>query len=304
MKSSSASLSKLILLAFLSVSLMGMVPILIKLTSANEIVIGFTRLLIAGTGIFLLMVMNKSLAALKTLSWVDLKWLVLLGLIFSIHWYSYFYGIKTSTASLASIGVSTYGIQLLLLNWVFFNEKLSKLDSVAISIAFCGVVLASSNIFSQTEMLLGFMASIFSGSLYAFLAVINRKSSYLTTQQKALGQFGFGFICFSFFIPGANFALEVIDWEILLVLGIVCTLVAHTLWIKVSTELPGNLTAIIYYFYVPIAIVLSAIFFNDALTWQKVTGASLIIAANVMVLTLKKHKRSKLKHRPLGTNGN
>ncbi|WDE00686.1 DMT family transporter [Thalassomonas actiniarum] len=280
----SSTTGKLVLLAFIAVSLMGMVPVLVKLTAANEVVIGIMRLFIAGSGIFLLMLLNKSAGSLKRLSRGDLLWLVLLGLVFALHWYSYFYAIKTASPSLAAIGVSTFGIQLLFLNALIFKEKINKLDFLAIVIAFSGVLLATRGISGHSDMGSGFIASIFSGLLYALLAVINRKSYRLSTQQKALGQFGFALLCFSFFIPQGNFQLEMDDWSILLVLGLVCTLAAHTLWIKASAELPGNLTAIIYYFYLPVAIGLSAVFTQDALSWQKLTGAGLIIFANIMVL--------------------
>jgi drug/metabolite transporter (DMT)-like permease len=74
------------------------------------------------------------------------------------------------------------------------------------------------------------------------------------------------------------------------VLGVVCTLIAHTLWIKVSTELPGNITATVYYFYVPLAMGFSYFLFDEQLSWQKITGASLIILANITVMVLHRRK--------------
>jgi len=283
-----SSTSKLILLAFTAVSLMGTVPVLIKLTAANEVVIGIMRLFIAGGGIFLLMLANKSVGGLKSLTRQDCLWLMLLGLVFALHWYSYFYAIKITSPSLAAIGVSTFGIQLLLLNALIFKERIKKLDFFAIFMAFTGVVLASKGTGGENGMGPGLLASIFSGSLYALMAVINRKAYRLSTQQKALGQFGFALLAFSFFIPLGNFQLQMHDWGILLILGIACTLAAHTFWIKVTAELPGNFTAIIYYFYLPVAIGLSAAFAHDPLSWQKIFGAGLIIFANIMVLLIHK----------------
>ena len=290
MKSSTTSLGKLIFMALISVSLMGMVPVLIKLTSANEVVIGIIRLLIAGGGVFLLMLIKKSTGSLWRLTRFDLLWLTLLGSVFAVHWYSYFYAIKIASPSLAAIGASTYGIQLLVLNRIIFKDKIQKIDFIAISIAFIGVLFASSGLGEGTALMQGFLISMFSGLLYAFLAVINRKSDHLSTEQRALGQFGFALVVFSLLMPQADFQLSQADWGILLVLGIVCTLIAHTFWIKISTELPGNLTAIMYYFYLPIAIGLSAAFADDALSWQKVAGAGLIILANVVLFVA--HKKS------------
>ncbi len=109
-------------------------------------------------------------------------------------------------------------------------------------------------------------------------------------RKKAFGQFGFGLLFFAGFAPFGQWQLSSFDWLALIILGIVCTLIAHTLWIKVSSELPNSITATVYYFYVPIAMSFSYFIFNEVLTWQKIMGAALIIFANILVVLI--HGRS------------
>ena len=259
---------------------MGFVPVTIKWISANEATIGLVRLFIAALGIGILL---KFRGSLNQVSRQALKWLVLLGLVFAVHWYTYFKSIKLSDASLAAIGVATFGMHLLLLNRVFYKEKLNSIDIFAVAMAFAGIYLTTPEFDLGNQKATGFFIAILSGFFYACLPLINRKISHLSTNQRAFGQFGFALVFFLPLVPQSNFELTQFDWFGLVFLGVFSTLIAHTLWIKASTELPGSITAVLYYCYVPMAIVLGYFFLDEPLNWQKLTGAALIIAANILV---------------------
>jgi drug/metabolite transporter (DMT)-like permease len=278
--------TNLILLSFLSIVLMSIVPVLIKAVNANEITIAIVRLAIGALGIVVLAKSKQQ----QLLRREHLPWLLLLGVVFSLHWFTYFKSLKMSTVSLGAIGVSTFGVHLLFLNRIFFKEKLKLVDFAAVLLALGGVVLVTPDSGISPEHFNGFALAMLSGFFYACLPIINRKANHLTTEQKAFGQFGFGLLLFAWFIPMGNWQLTSFDWFGLITLGVVCTLIAHTLWIKVSSELPNSLTATVYYFYVPIAMAFSYFLFDEVLTWQKVTGAALVICANVMVVLV--HNKS------------
>lgn len=273
---------RLILLSFFTVGLLSLVPVVIKGIQANEFTIGIVRLAIGAIGIAMLAGNNRKQLVTKA----NIKYLLLLGLLFSLHWFTYFKSLKLSTVSLGAIGISTFGVHLLLLNRIFFKETLKLVDLLAVLVAFFGVYLVLPDSGFASDHFIGFMYGLFSGFVYACLPIVNRKASRLSTQQKAFGQFAFGLLFFAVFIPYGNWQLGLTDWAGLLILGIVCTLIAHTLWIKVSTELPGNITATVYYFYVPLAMTFSYFLFDEVLTWQKLTGAGLIIIANISVVLL------------------
>jgi len=282
------SFRSLLLIALLSILLMGFVPITIKWVSANEATIGLVRLFIAAVGIGILLSVQKQTIKLSR---KELGWLVLLGLVFAIHWYTYFKSIKLSDSSLAAIGVATFGIHLLFLNRIFYKEALNSIDFLAVAIAFVGIYLTTPAFDFKDDKVNGFFIAILSGFLYACLPLINRKIPHLSTNTRALGQFGFALIFFLPLLPQSSFSLSSFDWLGLIFLGVFSTLIAHTLWIKTSTELPTNITAVLYYCYVPMAIILGYVFLDESLNWQKLTGASLIIGANVLVALFHKKKQ-------------
>lgn len=285
---------RLVLLALLSIFFMSFVPVLIFGVNANEATIGFSRLAIAVSGIALLMLFGRQF---HRISFVELKWLMLLGFTFAVHWYFYFWSIKQVGASLAAIAVCTFGIHLLFVNRIFFKESIRSTDLVAVVLAFVGVCVAiplDTGIENQTY---GFLSGVISAFLYACLPPINRQISHLSTNYRALGQFGFGLMGFAMLWPMTDWTLSRSDWQGLVTLGLMCTLAAHTLWNKVSTEMPGNFTAVIYYLYIPLAMGLSVIFLKEQITWQMIAGATLIVSANVIVVLFHKKKSSSLVRR-------
>jgi drug/metabolite transporter (DMT)-like permease len=270
---------QLIALAILAILLMSFVPLIIRWTNANEVTIGIVRLAIGALGLAIIQLVSKRKTLLTRQDW---GWLLALGMLFGIHWLSYFHSIKLAGASLAAIGVATFGIHLLVLNAFFLKQRLTLIDAAAVALSIVGILLASPTFDLNPESGKGFLIAILSGLLYAFLPLINRKITHLTTNTRALGQFGFGLIFFLFLLPQADFNLQSNDWYGLIFLGLFSTLIAHTLWLKVSTELAPQITAVIYYAYIPVALILSYWFLNEPLTWQKVTGALLIIVANIL----------------------
>ncbi|MEM9103371.1 MAG: DMT family transporter [Pseudomonadota bacterium] len=272
---------RLVLIAVFTMFLMSGVPVIIKAISANEISIGIVRLAIATLGTAAIFTIQKGYLRFQI---GDLKWMFALGCIFAAHWFLYFKSVKTSTASLAAIAVSTYGIQLLLLSWISYGDKVRLIDSLALALAFAGVLIAAPQFELQPDAYHGFILGLISGTFYALLPLINRKAYHLGTNRKALGQFGFGLLCFLPFWSWGQWQLTLDDWIGLVVLGVVGTLIAHTLWIKVSTELPPKFTAAIYYIYIPLTMMLSAIFLEEPITATKIIGALCIIAGNLMIV--------------------
>lgn len=280
-----------IVLALLSIFLMGFVPVLIFGVNANEATIGLVRLAIATIGTSLILLFSNQLRGLQErIGKHELVWLALLGLVFAVHWYLYFWSIKRAGASLGAIAVSTFGIHLLFVNRLFFKEPIQRPDLIAVVLAFIGVCVATPVENNSLEQTFGFLSGVMSGFLYACLPPINQQISHLSTNVRALGQFGFAFLGFSLLLPITDWDLSQSDWYGLVTLGVVCTLAAHTLWNKVSTEMPGNFTAVVYYLYIPWAMTLSVVFLNEQITWQKLLGALFIVAANLMVVLFHRKK--------------
>lgn len=270
---------------------MGVVPVLIKSVNANVVTIGLARLVITAIVITAIVHFQKGLRNIAcSRDWLNLT---IIGVVFGLHWLCYFISIKLSTASLGAIGVSTFGIHLLLLNWIFKGQRVSVFDWLTVLICFGGCLLVVPEFNLENSMTVGLLFGVLSGFLYACLPLLHQRITHLPTMTRAWGQFMFAFIVFLPLLGQSQWDLNTSDWLKLLVLGLLCTLVAHSLWIKASTELPSVITSLIYYLYIPVAVLLSALFLSEKITLGMVAGGMLILTANISqtVISWKKYWR-------------
>lgn len=268
-------------LALVAVTLMSAVPVIIKFISVSPFLVGAVRLAIAVAGLGLWLRLRGERLSLTA---DQRRVLLLLGVVFGCHWLTYFYAIAISSASIAAIGISTFGAHLLLLGWILQGHRANLVEILAVVLAMVGVLLVIDRYSVESTEMWGLLLAVLSGFLYALLPVIHQKNRDLPSRTRALGQFAVALVLFSLGLPFVDTRAVATDWLWLAVLGVFCTLIAHSLWVRVSTELPHVVTSVIYYLYVPMALALSQIFLGEALTANKLIGAGLIIAANLLGL--------------------
>ena len=271
----------LIVTAVVATLIMGTVPVLIKSVSANPVTIGLVRLVITvGLMSLILSIFFRSrFSTLRSMS--NILGLTAIGVVFGFHWLSYFVSIKMSTASLGAIGVSTFGIHLLILNWLIKGQKISLLNILMIALCFIGCLLVVPEYSLSNSLTVGLCFGVLSGFFYACLPLLHQRVQHIDTVVRVWAQTAFAFLIFLPLSGQSEWNLSGDDWFKLLILGFFCTLVAHSLWVKASTELPGIVTSLIYYLYIPTAVVLSAIFLNEQINIKMIIGGSLILFSNI-----------------------
>lgn len=258
----------------LGVFIMGAVPVLIKSTSANPWTIGIVRLVVAGLCILIFFKKSRMLKALTLSDW---GFLVLIGGAFGFHWITYFWSIKLSSPSYASIAVSSYGLYLTILGYFFFNTKPSWIHFGALGCAILGCWMVVPDFSLNNSISFGFFCGLISALFYAFLPILHKKSSHLNFEIRSLFQYGFALAVFLVFFPLSEWNLSNRDWIILMALAIFCTFISHTLWLRATSALPTTTSSLIYYLYVPTAMLLSFIFLDETIHFSMLFGASLII---------------------------
>lgn len=275
--------SRLLFAALLAVVSMSLVPLLIRSSSANEITIGLARLAVAMILLTPVVLQQGILRGLAARDWLGL---VFVGVVFGCHWLAYFVSIKMSSASIAAIAISTYGIHLLLLNWFLRIHEIRPIEWAAVILCFLGVVLIAPSFDIRNELTVGMLVGVLSGFLYACLPLLHQRMMTIPTMSRAWGQFMFAGLVFLPWSAYSDWTLPPGDWWRLLTLGVVCTVIGHTLWVKSSSELPPVITGVAYYLYVPIAMVGSFVFLDEQITPTMILGAAFIITANISIALL------------------
>ncbi|HEU5161770.1 MAG TPA: DMT family transporter [Thermoanaerobaculia bacterium] len=267
--------------AFVAVALFGCIPVLVKLVSANAWTIGVVRLSVATLGLFILLRVRERI---PRLAGPDLARLALIGFLFFGHWLTYFLAIKASSASIGAIGLSTYGVYLLILGAAFGHGRLHAVDVIAVLMAIAGAVAIVPGFDLSDDVTVGMLLATLSAFLYATLPILHQRWSHMPSRFRALGQFSFALLFFLLFLPKTEWDLSARDWGGLAFLAIGSTLIGHSLWVGVTTRLSPYATSILYYGNLPIAILLSIAVLGEALRPRTVLGAILIMGGSLLGL--------------------
>lgn len=271
----------------IAVFLFGITPIFIKEVSANAVTIGLVRLVIGVSFLFFL-AGNKNLKKLTKKDW---KALILIGIVFGAHWITYFMSVKLATPSMAILSVSSFGLHMIYLDWAINKKKPSPYEITAVLIALLGIYLIVPAFDLKNNLTTGILIGLVSAAFFAILPFIQRKNQHIDSLTRAFGQYTFALIVFLPISFESNWDLTQQDWVYLAILGTVCTVGAHTLWLRASTVLPPTNTSLIFYLGTPIAMVTSFIFLDEAMPTQKIIGAGLIIFANVFGVLMRRRRK-------------
>lgn len=262
----------------LSILIFAFVPLAIKFTTATPFTICLFRLLVTVTilGIF----WRNKISFRTFFSREGLK-LWLLGFIFFLHWVTYTYGVKLGGASMGVLGLSTYGIQLIIAGALFYDHHITRKDLVCLFFSFCGILLIIPSWNFKNEATLGLILALLSATCFAFVPVVHRKSSEFSLHTRIFAQFAGALLFFLFFIGETSWELASNDWWALLYLALCGTVIAHSLWAKISSTISPTIAGMAYYTIAPLTILSSSLLLNENLTAIQLTGAGIVIASAI-----------------------
>lgn len=268
----------------IAVFIFGITPIFIKEVAANAFTIGVVRLSIGMVFLYLLAGPSK-ISKLRKSEWRALVWI---GLLFGVHWVTYFISVKLSTPSMAILSVSSFGLHMIYLNWIIKGVKPKSVDLIAVFIAVVGIYLIVPDFNLKNDVTAGILVGLASGLVFAILPFVQQRHQHIDSITRAFGQYTFAMLVFLVFTPETNWELSQLDWIYLAILGVICTVVAHTLWLRATTMLPPTNSSLIFYLGSPIAMLTSYIFLNETMNTNKVIGACLIISANIFGVLMRR----------------
>jgi drug/metabolite transporter (DMT)-like permease len=264
-----------------TIVMMGAVPIIIRHVAANPWTIGIIRLGVATAGMAIIVAVMRRWVTPTPREW---RALALIGLLFGAHWALYFLSIKVSSAAIAVIGQSTFGVHLVILGWVIGHHEVEPADLVAVALAVAGSLLVAPRWSLADHDTVGLLLGIVSSFFYAFLPILHQRLAHLSSAMRVLGQFWFGLLVFLHSLPFTEWRFPAGDWFWLMVLAVVCTLVQHTLWTRLTTRLPTLTTSVLFYLAVPVTLVFGVAILGERVTGWMLGGLALIVAGNLLAL--------------------
>lgn len=206
----------------------------------------------------------------------------LLGVLLAAHWTSFFYSIQISSVAIGLLSYASFPIFVTFPEPIWFREKLTW-RSFATTLTVCaGLILVVPNYTFADRSTQGFLWGVLSGFTFALLSLLNRAGakSY-SPDLAAFWQNGIASLVLAPFIVFIWPDLTTRDIALLMVLGVICTGLAHTLFIsalKCITARAASVAAALESVY---GIGFAYLFLDELPTSRMILGGLLIVGANV-----------------------
>ncbi|MCX6566496.1 MAG: DMT family transporter [Candidatus Aminicenantes bacterium] len=226
---------------------------------------------------------------------IDGVFFLLQGLILAVHWVLFFESIRVSTVAVGLLAYSSFPVFTAFLEPLFFRARISRLHVALSFVCLAGVFLIIPHFAWSDRVFQGVIYGLGAGATFSLLSIFNRKLSFrYASPVVAFYQDAFAAL---FLLPVAflkPFALSGRDIALLAILGLLCTAVAHTLFIAGMRRLSAQTASIISALEPVYGIVFAALLLREWPVARTILGGLVILIA-VFVLSLLNLK----KERPL-----
>ena len=236
------------------------------------------------------------------------------GFLLAVHWITFFLAVKVGGVAVATLGFASFPAFIALLDVVLFRERIGRAEGMMLSLVTLGLVLVTPSFDVGDQGTVGLLWGLASGLSFAGLAICNRRGNRgmdaiqvafwqnLVVALLVLPLLGLGLAppqvahsqAPSSWVTGAA-AIDWASWFWLAVLGILCTGLAHTLFVKSLESLDARRAGMIIALEPVYAIACAWWLFGEEPSGRMLVGASLIILA--IVLLAMGHKPSAARKR-------
>jgi drug/metabolite transporter (DMT)-like permease len=270
-----------------AILLLGLAGLFGKFLDLSPVVIVFGRAVFACITLGLVILLLRRRTDSQTrLPW---RWVAASGVLLAIHWVAFFHAIQLSTVAIGLLTFSSFPLFTTLLEPWFFHERRRWLDLFTAVLVMTGLAMIVPNFDFSNNITQGACWGIVSGFVYAVLCILNRR---LVATQSALALTG-----------GQNFVaslvlLPLVVWEgvlpslhellLLAILGVVCTALAHFLFIRSLAYVRAQLASVVTALESVYAILFAMLLLGEVPSLRTLAGGGVILAA-VVVATLGRH---------------
>lgn len=224
------------------------------------------------------------------------------GFLLAVHWITFFMAVKVGGVAVATLGFASFPAFIALLDVVLFRERIGRAEGTMLALVTLGLVLVTPSFDVGDQGTVGLLWGLASGLSFAGLAICNRRGSRgmdaiqvafwqnLVVALLVLPLLGLGLAppqvahsqATSSLVTGAA-AIDWASWFWLAVLGVLCTGLAHTLFVKSLEALDARSAGMIIALEPVYAIACAWWLFGEEPSGRMLVGASLIILATVLL---------------------
>jgi len=214
------------------------------------------------------------------------KLLLLASLLNAIRLFFYFEGYTLTSISNAVIILYTWPIFATFFSFIFLKEKISKIQIIAIFIAFAGIILIYFNqtISFTNKDLLGMSSILLSSIIYAITVVIYKfKSHNFTNKDLIIYQNFLGSIIFFPFLLKSFNSINSYQISLSIIYAFLIGVVGFFLFFSSLKEIKASTSSQLTYFEVVSGIIFAIIFFKEELSLRLIIGGIMIILPGLIL---------------------
>lgn len=211
------------------------------------------------------------------------RWRVLLssGVMLTIHWVTFFVSVKVGGIAIATLGFASFPAFITLIEWGLLREKVTRAEWVRLWLVSLGLLLITPSFDLSDVGTEGLLWGLLSGAGFGVLAVLNRRYLFEVNAFAVAGlQNCIVFLLLSPWVVGSLAPITINNWFWVSVLGIVCTGLAHLLFVSSLRQLPARTAGLVVALEPIYAIAFAWWLFNQ------VPGPRMLLGAAVVILTI------------------
>ncbi|MCQ4324615.1 EamA family transporter [Stutzerimonas stutzeri] len=264
----------------------GLSGVLGKLADSTPLIITFGRAFFAVLA--LLLVARLLPASGARPDWRQRCGLAFGGLLLGAHWLTFFVAVKIAGVGIATLGFASFPAFTVLLEGLLFRERTRVVEFAMVALVCTGLLLVTPQFDLASGPTAGLFYGVLSGLLFALLSLLNRAVTRgLDPVRAALWQnlaILVGLLPFSW---AAVPAVPAQDWLWLALLGVLCTGLAHSLFVASLRVLKARTTSVIFALEPVYGIAFAWWLFDEQPTLRMLLGGTLIIVASIVTSRLK-----------------
>ena len=207
------------------------------------------------------------------------------GVLLALHWTAFFQAINVSNVAIGLLSFSSFPLFTAMLEPLLLHQRPSRIQIVAALLILPGIYLLVPSFTLQNQTTLGVMWGVLSGASFALLSVTNRwLGRTYSSLMISLYQDGIAAIVLVpiFFFTATGSFWTPHDLLILLILGVVCTALAHTLFIASMRDITAQTASLLASLEPVWGIIFGIVLLGAIPTASTLLGGAIILSATLL----------------------
>ena len=207
------------------------------------------------------------------------------GVLLAAHWVTFFEAIQRSSVAIGLLGYATFPLFVLVIERLWLGRRIHACDMVTAALVVAGLVVLVPRIEWHDRIVQGLAFGTVSALTFAILAVANRRyAGTYAPESVALWQNAFAAVALVplAMIFAAALPATARDIALIVVLGVLCTALSHTLFIASLRRVSAHSASVVAALEPVYGIALAALLLNELPTIRTLVGAALIVGAAIV----------------------